>query len=179
VHVGDSQRNAACVAVRTCIRMISRNRSQTHTSTPAHPPTALAPHILTTQSPFPPRPQLTFIDRDAIASPVRQRSLDDKLLTDEKSQRRITGGSAGSAGMIMGGGTVAGRVTGVLGFPAKREMGDCYVWGSSGPQPETGALPEPVPGWQQSPWPVMVAHTGTLDVVQVRGGGAGLLWWGV
>ncbi len=25
-----------------------------------------------------------------------------------------------------------GRVSGVLGFPAKREIGDCYVWGAWG-----------------------------------------------
>jgi hypothetical protein len=65
------------------------------------------------------------------------------------------------------------RVSGVLGFPARREIGDCYIWGAW----STGSAPDDLrgsadgPALRQaasSPYPVLLHHTHTLDVIQAR-----------
>eukprot|EP00878_Enallax_costatus_P013317 GHUV01013923.1.p1 GENE.GHUV01013923.1~~GHUV01013923.1.p1 ORF type:complete len:399 (+),score=132.40 GHUV01013923.1:152-1348(+) len=63
------------------------------------------------------------------------------------------------------------RLSGLLGLPEKREIGDCYIWGDWGDlegfascaAAETGAL-------QSCCAPVMVANTHALDIIQVAVG---------
>lgn len=70
---------------------------------------------------------------------------------------------------VIGGGTVPGRVSGMLGFPAKREIGDCYIWGSLTPLHLT-VRTDPLKDWQESSWPVMVQNTTALDICKVSCG---------
>jgi hypothetical protein len=67
-------------------------------------------------------------------------------------------------------------VSGVLGFPARREIGDCYIWGvwgggGGGAEDLRGSGEALVRSASSSPYPVLLQHTHTLDVVQVRGAG--------
>jgi hypothetical protein len=66
----------------------------------------------------------------------------------------------------------------VLGFPARREIGDCFIWGTWGgggaaddARASADGPPRQAVG---SPHPVLLHNTHTLDVIQVggRGGGA-------
>lgn len=68
----------------------------------------------------------------------------------------------------------------MLGFPTRRELGDCYIWGAWGPQSlAASASSDDLRGSGEAPaarggcsstYPVLLHHTHTLDVVQVRGG---------
>lgn len=74
------------------------------------------------------------------------------------------------------------RVSGVLGFPTRRELGDCFIWGAwsggggGGPDETRTSGEGPARGGaSSSPHPVLLHQTHTLDVIQVALQGGMLL----
>ncbi|KIY92016.1 putative E3 ubiquitin-protein ligase HERC2 [Monoraphidium neglectum] len=97
-----------------------------------------------------------------MAAAVLQAPLLLPPLPASKSSSGLLAGAAAGAASVSA--VVPGRVSGVLGFPARREIGDCYIWG--GWSGEDGRLSG------GSARPVLLHHTHTLDVIQVAASGA-------